>query len=89
MCLQVREGVGAEIGAGAAIVADLEAADADAILAAGRRVGDLIIAEDAVAADVLNAELAFGPAGGGCRFVLHENCAALRRMENPNVRSVL
>ena len=59
MCLQVPQGVGAKIGAGAGIVADLEAADADAILAAGGRVGDLVIAEDAIAAEVLDAELPF------------------------------
>src|SRR5262249_47649047 len=52
------EGVGAKVGAGAGVVADLEAADADAVLAAGGRVAHLVVAEDAVAAEVLDAELA-------------------------------
>src|SRR5262249_27033923 len=49
--------VGAEIGAGTAVVADLEAADADAVLPAGGGVADLVVAEDAVAAEVLDDEL--------------------------------
>src|SRR5262249_22492888 len=35
-----------------------ETADADAVLAAAGRVGDLVVAEDAVAAEVLDAEFA-------------------------------
>ena len=43
----------------------------DAVLAAGGRVGDLVVAEDAVAAEVLDAELPpRRRAGGGCRSVL-------------------
>src|SRR5438132_1184147 len=52
--------VGAEVGAFAGIVAQVEAANADAIGAAGGRVADLVVAEDAVAAQVLDAQLLLG-----------------------------
>src|SRR5262249_47873370 len=47
---------------GAGVVAGGEAADADAVLAAAGRVGHLVVAEDAITAEVLDAELALdGP----------------------------
>ena len=52
------ECVGAKVGAFTGIVADVEAANADTILPAGLGIGDLVIAENAIAAEVLNAELA-------------------------------
>jgi hypothetical protein len=51
------EGVGLEVGAGAGVVADLEAADTDLVLAAGGGVGDAVVAEDAVLAQVLDGKL--------------------------------
>ena len=54
------KGVGFVIGAVAGVVADVEAANTDAILPAARGIADLIIAEDAIAAQVLNAELTLG-----------------------------
>src|SRR5207302_7370436 len=56
------EGVGPVVGAGAGVVADLEAADGNLVLAAGGRVGDAVVGEDAVLAEVLDAELALAGA---------------------------
>jgi hypothetical protein len=42
---------------GAGVVADVEGAGADQVLAAGLGVADLVVAEDAVAAEVLDADL--------------------------------
>src|SRR5262249_35833992 len=56
------ERVGAVVGALAGVVADVEAADGDAVLPAGGGVGDLVVAEDAVAGEVVDAELLAGGA---------------------------
>src|SRR5882724_1237667 len=53
------ERVGLEVGTGAGVVASVKAANGDGVRAAGRRVGDVEVAEDALAASVLDAE----PAG--------------------------
>src|SRR6185437_13154824 len=52
------EGVGFEIGAGAGVVADVEAADVDFVLPLGLGVGDAEFGVDAVLAEVFNGELA-------------------------------
>src|SRR5882724_11706711 len=52
--------VGAKIGTGAGIVADLEAANADVVLSPSGGVGDRVVTEDAIAAKVLDAELSLG-----------------------------
>src|SRR5579884_2612396 len=54
--------VGLEVGALTEVVADVEAADADAVLAAAGRVGHLEVAEDAVAPQVGDLELLLGGA---------------------------
>src|SRR5262249_44272040 len=54
------EGVGAKVGTGTGVVADVKAADADPILPARGRVGHLVVAEDSIAAEVLNAKLSLG-----------------------------
>ena len=54
------ERVGAEVGALASVVAGVEAPDGDAVLALGLGVGDLVVAEDAVAPQVLDAQPLLG-----------------------------
>ena len=48
------ERVGLEVRAGAGVVADLEPADGDRVLPAGLGVGDAVVGEDAVLAEVLD-----------------------------------
>jgi hypothetical protein len=54
--------VGAEVGAFAGVVERLEAADRHPVLPARPRIGHLVVAENAVAAQVLDAELPLGRA---------------------------
>src|SRR5205807_422985 len=55
------EGVGGEVGAGAVVVARPGAADLDAVAAPRLWVGDLELGEEAVAAEVLQAEVLLAP----------------------------
>src|SRR5262249_31005782 len=54
------QGVGAEVGALAGVVADVEAADRNPVLPPRLGVADLVVAEDAVAAQVLDLEPLLG-----------------------------
>src|SRR5262249_9823427 len=49
--------VGAEVGALAGVVADVEAANGDLVAAARGRVGDLVVREDPVPAEVADGEV--------------------------------
>src|SRR5204863_8996926 len=83
------QGVGAEVGALAGVVADVEAADADPVLPAGGRVGHLVVAEDAVAAQVLDLELLRGrPLAPDVNLLFAEHRAALRPRVNRFARSL-
>src|SRR5262249_51884355 len=66
--------VGAKLRTFAGVISDIKPSNADAILPAGRRIGDLIIAEHAIASEVLNAKLSLrGAAAAEINLFLAEH----------------